>query len=104
MTMTKDEFFRQPLYMLHVTGWPAEAVRAPEPLEEPVLGPAGARLALWPTDPADQRHIPPAEPAAVAYQTGTFSLVNSGNRTLRAPKRSWKVDLEPDGGPSGWPA
>ena len=98
MPMTKDEFFRQPLYMLHVTGWPAEAVRAPEPLEEPVLGPAGARLALWPTDPADQRHIPPAEPAAVAYQTGTFSLVNSGNRTLRAPKRSWKVDLEPDGG------
>src|SRR5215211_2692459 len=61
MAMTKDEFFRQPLYMLHVTGWPAE-------------------------------------PAAVAYQTGTFSLVNSGNRTLRAPKRSWKVDLEPDGG------
>ena len=27
MTMSKDEFFRQPLYMLHVTGWPAEAVR-----------------------------------------------------------------------------
>jgi hypothetical protein len=98
MTLTKDELFRQPLYMLHVTGWPAEAVRPPEPLEEPVLAPAGARLALWPTDPADQRHIPPADPAAVAYQTGTFSLVNSGNRTLRAPKRSWKVDLEPDGG------
>ena len=27
--------------------------------------------------------------------TGKFSLVNSGNRTLGAPKRSWKVDLGP---------
>jgi CotH kinase protein len=97
MTMTKDEFFRQPLYMLHVTGWPPEAVRPPKPLEEPVLAPDGARLALWPTDPADQRHIPPADQGA-AYQTARFSLVNSGNRTLYAPKRSWKVDLEPDGG------
>jgi CotH protein len=97
MTMTKDEFFQQPLYMLHVTGWPPEAVRPPKPLEEPVVAPDGARLALWPTDPADQRHIPQASPGVV-YQTARFSLVNSGNRTLWAPKRSWKVDLEPDGG------
>jgi hypothetical protein len=27
--------------------------------------------------------------------TARFSLVNSGNRTLDAPKRSWKVDLDP---------
>jgi hypothetical protein len=65
-----------------------------------VVAPDGARLALWPTDPADGRHIPPPGPE-VTYQTDTFSLVNSGNRTLSAPKRSWKVDLEPDGGGGG---
>ncbi|MDQ2790635.1 MAG: CotH kinase family protein, partial [Actinomycetota bacterium] len=27
------------------------------------------------------------------YATTTFSMVNSGNRTLRVPKRSWKIDL-----------
>jgi len=29
----------------------------------------------------------------VLYATTTFSMVNSGNRTLRVPKRSWKIDL-----------
>jgi hypothetical protein len=28
-------------------------------------------------------------------ETAQFSLINSGNRTLMAPKRSWKVDLDP---------
>jgi len=93
MAMTKDELFRQPLYMPHVTGWPAEAVRPPEPLQKRVVAPAGARLALWPTD---QRHIPPPD-QGVIYQTDIFSLVNSGNRTLWAPKRSWKADLTRDG-------
>jgi hypothetical protein len=97
MAMTKDELFGRPLYMVHVTGWPAEAVRPSEPLQKPVVAPAGARLALWPTDPADERHIPP-DGGGVVYQTATFSLVNSGNRTLWASKRSWKADLEPDGG------
>jgi hypothetical protein len=54
MAMTKDELFSQPLSMLHVTGWPAEAVRPPDPLQKPVVAPAGARRALWPADPADQ--------------------------------------------------
>ena len=36
MAITKDEFFQQPMYMLHVTGWPQDAVRPDEPLEEPV--------------------------------------------------------------------
>src|SRR5215217_8611261 len=51
MAITKDEFFQQPMYMLHVTGWPPDAVRPNEPLENPVVAPDGARLALWPTDP-----------------------------------------------------
>jgi CotH kinase protein len=28
------------------------------------------------------------------FASSTFSLMNSGNRTLRAPKRSWKVNFE----------
>jgi hypothetical protein len=97
MATTKDEFFQQPMYMLHVTGWPPDAVRPSEPLEKPVVAPADARLALWPADPADGRHITPRGNAGALYESSTFSLVNSGNRTLRAPKRSWKADLEPDG-------
>ena len=98
MAITKDEFFQQPMYMLHVTGWPQDAVRPNEPLEKPVVAPAGARLALWPTDPGDGRHIAPRGNAGALYETATFSLVNSGNRTLWASKRSWKADLEPGGG------
>ena len=30
----------------------------------------------------------------VAFGTQGFSLINSGNRTLHAPKRSWKITLE----------
>jgi hypothetical protein len=96
MAMSKDEFFGRPLYMLHVTGWPAAAVRPSEPVVKPVVAPAGARLALWPTDLADERHIPP-DGGGLLYETATFSLINSGNRTLWASKRSWKADLEPDG-------
>ena len=102
MAMTKDQFFQQPLWMLHVTGWPSEAVRPPEPLQKPVVAPAGARLALWPTDPADQRHIPP--PGPVVYQTDTFSLVNSGNRTLWAPSAPGRQTWSPTAGAGGWPA
>jgi len=97
MAITKGEFFQQPMYMLHVTCWPPDAVRPNEPLEKPVVAPAGARLALWPTDPGDGRHIAARGNGGTVYETSTFSLVNSGNRTLRAPKRSWKADLEPDG-------
>jgi CotH kinase protein len=96
MAMTKDEFFQQSMYMLHVTGWPPEAVRPDKPLDE-TLAPADARFALWPTDPGDGRHIAPQGDAGALYETSTFSLVNSGNRTRWAPKRSWKADLEPDG-------
>jgi hypothetical protein len=97
MAMTKDEFFDQPMYMMHVTGWPPDAVRPHKPLEESIVAPADARFALWPTNPGDGRHIAPQGNAGALYQTSTFSLVNSGNRTLWAPKRSWKADLEPDG-------
>src|SRR5207244_3181961 len=49
---------------------------------------------LWRTDPAGTRHLPAPGPEGVLYSSDTFSLMNSGNRTLRAPKRSWKVEFE----------
>jgi hypothetical protein len=86
----KDEFFDQGMHLVEVTGWPEEHL---EP-EEPVDAPDGARLAIWPTDPTDPRHIPAPGEDGVLFATITFSLMNSGNRTLRAPKRSWKVEFE----------
>lgn len=89
VAMGKDEFFDQEMYLVSVTGWPPEKLMP----EDPVRSPAGARFALWATDPADARHIPPPHSEGVLYATPTFSMVNSGNRTLRVPKRSWKIDL-----------
>ena len=89
-----DEFFDQDMHLVEVTGWPEEHL---EP-EEPVEAPDGARLAIWPTDPRDTRHIPPPDEDGILYATTAFSLMNSGNRTLRVPKRSWKVEFESRGG------
>jgi hypothetical protein len=86
----KDEFFDQAMYLVEVTGWPEEHLQP----EEPVEAPDGARLAMWPTDPRDARHIPAPGEDGVLFATTTFSLMNSGNRTLRVPKRSWKVEFE----------
>ncbi len=86
----KAEFFDEPMYVISVAGWPADHLTP----EEPVEASGDARLALWPSDPADARHVPPPEQEGVLFATPTFSLMNSGNRTLRAPKRSWKVNFE----------
>jgi hypothetical protein len=91
----QDEFFDRPMYVVDVRGWPADKVYPPDPLEEPVVAPGGARLRLWEAHPHDTRHLPPPADAGALLDTAAFSLANSGNRTMRAPKRSWKVDLEP---------
>jgi hypothetical protein len=59
------------------------------------VAPDGARLRLWETHPHDTRQLPPPGGAGTLLDTARFSLANSGNRTKNAPKRSWKVDLEP---------
>jgi CotH kinase protein len=85
----KDEFFAAPMYMFHITGFPQQ----PGVLPGQVSAPAGARLDVWQTEPASERHIPGPGPGGVLLSTPSFSLANSGNRTLHAPKRSWKVTL-----------
>ena len=86
----KTEFFSWEMYVVHVTGWPADAFTP----EEPVASSGDARLELWRTDPRDDRRVPPPGQEGVLVSTPTFSLMNSGNRTLRAPKRSWKVNFD----------
>src|SRR5262249_42445740 len=82
-------------YFIHVTDWPPDQLQP----EQPVEAPGGARLVLWRTHPEDGRHIPPA-PAGqdVVLSTQRFSMMNSGNRTLRVPKRSWKINFAAEGG------
>ncbi|HXZ76705.1 MAG TPA: CotH kinase family protein [Streptosporangiaceae bacterium] len=89
----KDEFFAAKMYMFHITGFPQQ----PGVLTRQADAPEGARLDVWRTDPADDRHIPGPGAEGVAFSTPGFSLANSGNRTLHAPKRSWKVTLEHTG-------
>jgi hypothetical protein len=73
-THAKDEFFSAGMYVFHVTGFPPP----PDVLTRKAEAPPGARLA-----------------------GAGFSLVNSGNRTLRTPKRSWKITLEDASGDAG---
>ncbi len=89
----KDEFFAASMHMFHVTGFPQQ----PGVLMQRADAPHGARLDVWRTDPADDRHIPGPGAGGVAFSTPGFSLVNSGNRTLHAPKRSWKITLKHNG-------
>src|SRR5262249_28475890 len=61
-------------------------------------GPAdGARLDVWKADPADHRRIPAPGCGGVLFSTQAFALKNSGNRTLRASKRSWRIILDAAG-------
>ena len=85
----QDEFFAAEMYMFHVTGFPQQ----PGVLMHQAGAPHGARLDVWRTGPADAQHIPGPGAQGPALSTPDFSLVNSGNRTLRAPKRSWKITL-----------
>jgi CotH kinase protein len=87
----KPEFFGADMYMFRVAGFrPGRGV-----MTEPVKPVHGARLDVWHTDPGDRRRVPAPDSAGVLFSTMAFALKNSGNRTLRAPKRSWRIILDP---------
>jgi CotH kinase protein len=88
----KDEFFSADTYMFHVTGFPQQ----PGVLTSKVEARQGARLDIWPTDPTSNHHISGPDGKGAAFGAQGFSLINSGNRTLHAPKRSWKIGLTRD--------
>jgi hypothetical protein len=91
----RHEFFDVDMYMVNVMG-----LRLPRRvLARPLTSAGNYRLELWRTDPEDQRHIPPPTGEGVLFSTSEFSLGNCGNRTRRASKPSWRVDLQTlDGG------
>jgi len=93
------DFFARAMYVVDVRGWPDQLIHPQQPFEEPSMAPAGARLTVGPVDPAGA--VPLPAPAEVVLQTADFSLRNSGNRTLAAPKRSWKAELDQGPGPDG---
>jgi len=90
----KREFFDQDIYSIQVDGWPPDELRP----ERPVMSSGDGRFRLWRTDSGDGRHVPPPAQDGTLATIRAFSLVNSGNRTLRVPKRSWKVDFSVPGG------
>ena len=92
-SLGKPEFFGADMYMFRVAGFrPGRGV-----LTEPVKPAHGARLDVWRTDPGDRRRVPAPGSGGVLFSTMAFALKNSGNRTLRAPKRSWRIILDAAG-------
>lgn len=77
----KTEFFAQDMYQVKVTGWPSGVFTADEVMEAP----PGARLTLARSGAAADDTL---------LSTPSFSMVNSGNMTAHAPKRSWKINFE----------
>ena len=64
-TRDKDEFFSAGMHMFHVTGFPPP----PDVLTRKAEAPPGARLDVWRTDPASDRHIPGPGADGVAFST-----------------------------------
>ena len=50
----KDEFFSADMHMFRVKGFPQQ----PGVLTSKAEAPPGARLEVWRTDPASNRHVP----------------------------------------------
>ena len=91
---TKAEFFAGGMHMFHITGFPQRS----GVLTRKAEAPQGAQLDTWGTSPDSDRHIPGPGAEGAAYSAQAFSVINSGNRTLHAPKRSWKITLEDGAG------
>jgi hypothetical protein len=91
----KDQFFSAKMHMFHITGFGQHA----GVLTSKAAAPHDARLEVWPTDPASAHHLSGPDGPGAAFGSQGFALSNSGNRTLRAPKRSWKVELGDDADP-----
>jgi hypothetical protein len=92
------DFFDADMFMFHITG-----LRLPRRiLPHPVTSSGNSRLEVWHTDPEDHRHIPTPDGEGVLFSTSHFALANCGNRTRRASKPSWRVDLQTPGGGVNW--
>jgi hypothetical protein len=93
----KEAFFDSAMFMVMIEDWPQQHLTP----EDPVYADGSSSLSAWATDPSLATHLPPAGEQGVLLQTKEFSLKNSGNRTLRAPKRSWKINFKVGEGDDG---
>ncbi len=91
-SLGKQEFFDADMYVVHVTGFRPgrDVLTEPRPAR-------GARVDVWNTDPAGRRRVPALSGGGALFSSQAFSLKNTGNRTLRAPKRSWRIILDAAG-------
>lgn len=90
----KGEFFDVDMYMVRVTGPDLPRWL----LARPVTSAGNYLFELWRTDPQDHTPIPPPSGEGVIFSASDFSLRNCGNRTRRASKPSWRIDLQAGGG------
>ncbi len=90
----KKAFFDRAMYMVMIDDWPQQHLTP----EDPVYADGSSCLSAWATAADLPVHLPGPGAQGVLLQTRDFSLKNSGNRTLRAPKRSWKVNFKDDDG------
>lgn len=95
VVLDADDFFAEPMHQIHVTGF-GRLELGPDK-RAAVTAPRGARLAVYPIDPADPRHIPPPGPRSTFFGTADFSLENTGNATIGEPKSSWRAELDLNG-------
>ena len=90
----KSEFFAGDMYVVHIEDFPLQA----QPVRPPARSFGNAELKVWRVDPNDHRRIPAPGDEGILFHTSAFTLANRGNWTLLAPKRSWRIDLEKQGG------
>ena len=77
----KDEFFSADMHMFHITGFPQQS----GVLTSKIEAPQGARLEVWRTGPASERHIPGpgAEASRSAPRASPSSTAATGPCTPR---------------------
>lgn len=97
--LTRDAFFNdRNLYYVKVDGWPDDQVDSWH-LRDGIKAPESASMKIYQINPDDPIHCPSGEGKDPLYETKTFELGTSGNKTKWAPKSSYKFDFDEDQSP-----
>ncbi len=92
--LTRSEFFQdRNMYYVKVDGWPNDQVDSWH-LREPVKSPTSAVMKIYQINPDDPIHCPSGDGKDPLYETRTFELGTSGNKTKWAPKSSYKFEFD----------
>jgi hypothetical protein len=96
----KNEVYAASMHMFHFTDFPqqlGELLRQAPALDV-------ARLAMWRTGSADDRHIPSPETEGVAFSARGFSLVKSCNLIRMARRDHERITPRSRRNPPRWDA